>query len=208
MSHTFIPRCLLLATLAFTGLARAATVGTWYEINEVDGNFSLTYKSKTYDLNVSPATYLIDDQQWFYDANLTPQSPSAINTAVEQHYGLLSGSLQTVGYCDTGSCSGGSVTNVNPPNGTPTSTFKADQAFDYLAIHLGKGELVFNWSVATDTFTLAGLPTASISNYRAFLGPQVLATPLPAAALLFASGLGALGVIGRRRNRMHGPTPV
>src|SRR5205085_12558048 len=105
-------------------------------------------------------------------------------------------------------CIGATVTNKDPRNCTATSTFKAAEAFDYLAIHLGKGELVFNWSVATDTFTLSGLPTASISNYRAFLGPQVLATPLPAAALLFASGLGALGVIGRRRNRVQGPAPV
>jgi hypothetical protein len=56
-----------------------------------------------------------------------------------------------------------------------------------------------NWSLATSTLTLAGMPTASISNYRAFVRPQVLATPLPGAALLFASARGGAGFIARRR---------
>jgi hypothetical protein len=43
------------------------------------------------------------------------------------------------------------------------------------------------------------MPTASISNYRAFVRPQVLATPLPGAALLFASARGGAGFIARRR---------
>lgn len=208
MNLATIRRCLPLVSMAFLGLAHAGTVGTWYQIDEVDGDFTLTYKSKTYDLSVSPATYLVDDEQWFYNANLTPQSPGAINTAVENQYGLLAGSLTTVAYCDKSSCSGASVSSGHAADGTPTSKFTANQAFDYLAIHLGNGELFFHWSVPTDFFMMSGLPTSSISNYRAFLGPQVLATPIPAAALLFASGLGALGLIGRRRTRVHDATAV
>ncbi|MBK6008528.1 hypothetical protein JJB11_20700 [Ramlibacter ginsenosidimutans] len=195
-------RCLLLAAAAFAGLAHAGTVGTWYDVDDVDGAFTLTYKSKTYNLSATPALYL-DDQVWYYNANLTPQSPSALETVVENRYGLLAGSLSTVAYCDnvsTGSCVKATAKNATL-NGVPTSTFTATTPFDYLAIHLGNGELIFHWSLATSTFTLAGMPTASISNYRAFVGPQVLATPLPGAALLFASALGGAGFVARRRGR-------
>jgi hypothetical protein len=195
-------RCLLLAAAAFAGLAHASTVGTWYEIDDVHGAFTLTYKSNTYNLSASPALHL-DDEVWYYDANLTPQSPTAVETAVEKRYALLAGSLSTAAYCDnvsTGSCVNATAKNATY-NGVPTSTFNSTKPFDYLAIHLGNAELVFHWSLATSTFTLAGMPTASISNYRAFLGPQVLATPLPGAALLFASALGGAGFIARRRGK-------
>jgi hypothetical protein len=197
-----LARYLLLAAAAYAGLAQASTVGTWHEIDDVNGAFTLTYKSKTYHLSASPALYL-DDDVWYYNANVTPQSPTAVKTVVENRYGLLAGSLSTVAYCDnvsTGSCTHASANNATA-NGVPTSTFTASTPFDYLAIHLGNAELLFHWSLATSTFTLAGMPTASISNYRAFLGPQVLATPLPGAALLFASALGGAGFIARRRGK-------
>lgn len=211
MNLLYVPRCLLLASVAFFGLAHAAPVtNTWYQIDETNGDFSITYKGKTVNLSASPATYLIDDQQWFYDGNLNPQDPASIKADVETRYGLTSGSLTTVGYCPDNGCSNATMTSGTTTGGTPTSTFAVTpgKAFDYLAIHLGLGELFFHWSVATDTFTLAGKAVTSISNYRAYLGPQVVVTPLPGAALLFISGLGALGVIGRRRNRAQGPTPA
>jgi hypothetical protein len=195
-----LTRCLLLVAAAFSGLAHAGTVGTWHDIDDVNGAFTLTYKSKTYHLSATPALYL-DDEVWYYNANLTPQSPTAVKTAVENRYGLLAGSLSTVAYCDnvsTGSCVNATAKNA-ALNGVPTSTFTATTPFDYLAMHLGNAELLFHWSLGTNTFTLSGMPTGNISNYRAFLGPQVLATPLPGAALLFASALGAAGFIARRR---------
>lgn len=196
-------RTALLACSLCVGAAHAAsaTVGTWYEVDETNGAFSITYKSKLYHLTASPKTHL-DDQVWFYNANLVPQDPASIKGDVERQYGLLSGSLVTVATCDTNSrthCTGSSSIK----NTAYTSTFSSAKAFDYLAVHLGRGELLFSWTVPTKTFTLTGLPTASISNYRAFLGPppQVLATPLPGAALLFGSSLVAAAGIGWKRLR-------
>ena len=203
-----LARSLLLAVLASLGAAHAAPVGTWYDIDAPDGVLqSITYKSKTYSfVNASPAVYL-DDQVWFYSSNITPQTPSNIAKVTEQEYGLAAGSLSIVSYCDSTSpvsCTSGANVTTLSTNTEQISTFTSSSPFDYLAVHLGLGELLFHWTVATDTFTLSGLPTASISNYRAYLGPQVLATPLPGAALLFASGLGAAGLLARRRAKQHG----
>ena len=122
-------------------------------------------------------------QIWYYNGNISNQSPSNMMTVTESQFGLGSGALQSVSACDS-ACS---------------DTFVSSTAFDYLAVHFGQGELLFHWLSPVTDFTISCLPRG-ISNYRAY--GNVAATPLPSGALLFATGLlAALPLVSKRRNR-------
>lgn len=201
---TLLIRSFLLSAISWTlciGVAHAGTVGTWsneYDFQtDADGAFTITYKSKNYNLSISPYTTL-DDQIWYYNANLTSQSSSSIGSSIERQYGLLSGSLASAGKCDASGCTtGASMDPAASTGGGTVSTFTSTSPFDYLGVHIGNGELFFAWANPVTSVTFAGLPTASISNYQAFIGP-VVATPVPGAALLFASAVLVGGGLTRR----------
>jgi hypothetical protein len=90
-----------------------------------------------------------------------------------------------------------------------SSTF----AGNLFAVHIGNGELVFLYDTIIDNFSLtvpAGILAAitngaeqggGLSNIRVFTGNIDDGTnvPLPGAALLLMSGLGALGIAKRRK---------
>lgn len=209
MNLSHITRFVLLASMAFMGLAHAspAPPPTWINIDiSPAGDFVVSFKNQSYDLNISPVP---TGDSFFYDGNNPgqSQSPADILTAVESKYNLPSGTLTQAGYCDTPdttSCTGASLTNFTTQGGDPAVTFAGDP-FNYLAIHMGDGELFFAWSLAVDAVTLTG-DLSRISNYRSYLDPSVV--PLPGAALLFASALGAFGLFGRRRTRIAKATPA
>lgn len=199
-------RALLLLALFFgAGAVRAGTVGTWtneYELGtSANGGFTIYYgkgaNAGTYDLSISPYT-MLDDQIWYYNAN--PGSIGDIDTKMEQQFSLPLNTLSFVAKCD-GVCTSGATMDPNASTGTGNvSTFTSTAAFNYLAVHIGGGELFFAWMSPQNSITLTGLPTANISNYVAFSGPVVV-TPIPGAALLFASAmLLVTGGAARRRN--------
>jgi hypothetical protein len=188
----------------FSGAAHATSVGNWHELHADNGVLAaVTFNSKTYNLAKVSPTLNLDDEVWLYTGNLAAQSPSQIAEAVIQQFDLAADSLTTVAYCNAGrrgSCSTGASTSRGFTwSSGPTSSFTAGSDFDYLAINLGLAELLFHWSVPIDSFVLSGLPALAVSNYRAYLSPQLVATPLPAAALLFASGLAGVAALARRR---------
>ncbi|MBB3121172.1 PEP-CTERM sorting domain-containing protein [Pseudoduganella violacea] len=128
---------------------------------------------------------------WVFDGeNINPQNPANIESLVEGLFKLPStgkGSLQLVGAKDLANSKAGS--------------FKVGASFDYLAVHYGRGELVFHWDkpVAADTlFTFSGLPRGS-SNYRAF--SSISAVPEPATYGMLLGGLGLMAFIARRRKQ-------
>jgi hypothetical protein len=174
---------------AFTALvlgvaSAAACADTWTTVPvEADGDFTIVYKGNTENMNVAPTTF--PNPMLFYNANLTPQDPSSIQTEVATQFGVPASSLTLVKACETGSaCSGGSLGGSGE-----TFTITSGTAFDYLAVHVGLGELFFHWNSPITTVTLTGLNVGDYSNFRAYS-----AIPLPGAFLLFLSGLGMLGL--------------
>ncbi len=128
---------------------------------------------------------------WVFDGeNINPQNPSNIESLVEGLFKLPSkgtGSLQLVGDGDLKNAKSGS--------------FKVGASFDYLAVHYGRGELVFHWDkplAANTVFDIAGLPRG-LSNYRAF--SSISAVPEPATYGMLLGGLGLMAFVARRRKQ-------
>ena len=122
---------------------------------------------------------------YLYDGS-TPDGPSNQGNAVLPAIKAIPG-LSSATSVDSGDLSSGNNAG-------------SDSA-DVYALHFGAGQnsnyndIVLVFSGAT---TLTDVTVAGLSNFRSF---DVTATPLPAAAPLFATGLGALGLFGWRRKR-------
>lgn len=189
MKTIFRPLCA--AMLVSVGAVSHADTWTQPAISGGD-SFTVTYKSKTTNLSVTPGGLSTDDV-WYYDSNLTPQSPADILSYLATQFNVTPSTLSLAAYCDSDgtNCSGASVSG--PTSGT--YAFNTTSAFDYLAVHLGGGELLFHWAIPTSSFTITGLTGGSLSDYRAY----VSSVPLPGAALLFLSALGVGGAARRMR---------
>lgn len=177
------------AFAAISILASAAQAATWVDLGPASG-FLIGSSSISY--SPSPAV-----QVKYYNDNITPQSPANIRSVVNTQFGLsgLSAVGAAVSYCDhpTSDCTAG--TSAGFSGGVNSYTSAA--AYDYLAIHFGKGELLFHWAApvaAGTTFTIAGLPKG-LSNYRAFISP----VPEPETYAMLLAGLGLLGFLARCR---------
>lgn len=183
---------LIRTTLAacFIGLAAAAQAATMSVVPDGAGNFTIVdttgpHAPEYFDMNIQPTTQ--PNPVIFFDQNPTGgQSPSNVATLIGASYGIDPDILKYVGGCDSipGTCGGLTTTST-------TFALSGVPAFDYLAIHMGGGELFFHWSQPITSMLLTafdGFP-GGISNYRTYL-----TTPVPGAFILFLSALGLLGL--------------
>lgn len=118
------------------------------------------------------------------------QNAGVIGGLVEDAFELTDGSLS---FLQAGESSG-----KDQAVGSNTISFGNLTAFNYLAVHYGRGELFFKFTNPITAFTLTGLPRG-FSNYRTYTD-NVSAVPLPAAGWLFGSAL--IGLMGLRRRKM------
>jgi len=153
-----------------------ADSSSWTEYKVSDSSTSITINE---DAKVTFSAGTTDI--WSFNNNITPQDSSNILSVIDTQFNLSSGSLTSVGQCDS-SCS---------------STFSSSSAFDYLAVHYGQGELLFKFATPVNTFTIGNLPK-SLSNFRAYSDASISAVPEPESYGMLLAGLGLLGFMVRR----------
>jgi hypothetical protein len=181
---------------AVTGLfiflsAGIANAAVWTAVPHVGGTFTIDYKDQLRTLDAEPSANLVSPI-YFFNGNLGAQSPAAVQQELVNVFPELTSASQLtlVGACDANASCAGPASSFSDAAGFHVNS---TAGFDYLALHIGGGELFLHWSQPVTSFVLSGLDTGNFSNFRAY---SVI--PVPGALALFLSGLGVL-VLGRRR---------
>lgn len=120
----------------------------------------------------------------YYNSNPGSNSPAAIGSFIKNShlFGLTSTTPLTFS------------ASVDTIRGSTTIAPQTNP-YDYLAVHVGGGELLFHWSAKVTTpFTITG---ANLSNYRAYISP----VPEPETYAMLLAGFGVLGFMARRRKQ-------
>jgi hypothetical protein len=169
----------------------------------IPGEFTFTYSTAT-------AGQLADRIAFGAGNYFSPQDPASIGSQVYTALNLT-GPLYLSSYTDGTVGTGATQTG----NATNTGSFTSTVAYQYLAVHFGQDELVFDFSktggiAANTAFNIGGLPFG-LSNWRGYTTantgtPPVAGSPvpLPAGAWLFMTGLMGLLYNGKKKSLVAG----
>ena len=155
----------------------APVAPVWVDVPFAASQFNITGAGQLSPSTVSFTSASSPEKIWYYNDNITQQNPLSIKGVVETQFNLVAGSLDLVG------------------NGE-SSSFSSVASFDYLAVHFGRGELLFHWITPQTSFSISGLPR-DFSNYRTY--SSVSAVPEAETYSMMLLGLGLMGFIARRR---------
>lgn len=155
----------------------APVIPVWVDVPFAVNHFNITGVGQSSPTTVSFTSASSPEKIWYYNDNITPQSPLSIKGVVETQFSLAAGSLKSIGDGET-------------------SSFSSVASFDYLAVHFGRGELLFHWAAPQTSFSISGLPRG-FSNYRTY--SSVSAVPEPETYSMMLLGLGLMGFVARRR---------
>ena len=177
--------------ILLTGVALSATAGLCSSASAVTyTGGGGTQTDPTWSVTVDSGISLVESV--LYNDSTTPAGPA------NQGYNAGSGHILDWIVNTAGFTGAGLVTN-----GQITTTSFTDLTADLFGVHFGCGrggpcELVWLFSGNT-TFTVNALN--GFSNISAFSDVTPSPTPLPAALPLFASALGVVGLLARRRKQ-------
>lgn len=174
------------ALLGLCLISAGANAATWFQITPTGPG---TLHLNNADYSYSPYTTPPVESIWGYNGNITPQNQANILTHITSVYGTAPIFKDKA---DIG-------------NGT----FNTPNAFNYLAIHVGQGELLFRFFGTISQFTISktGGTAGGLSNYRTYLGDIITnpnppnPVPVPAAVWLFGSALAGLVGTARRKSK-------
>jgi hypothetical protein len=164
----------------------------WKEqaINFVGGVGSFTIDNATYTFTESS-----NIKGAFYNANFAQSSDKVIDQVIgSKLFGLSpDATLKLVKSSD------------KLPSGK-TLTVTGGEPYNYLAVHVGKGELLFNWTPYNNSsFTLTS-SLGNLSNYRAYASDgmtvgNVAPVPEPETYMMLLGGLCVVGIFARRKTK-------
>ena len=185
-------------TLTVAGAAHASPV--WEQISPTTSPITLTgTNGNPVKVGYSPSPA---ETIWYYDGNIHNQSAANILNVVNTQFGLASGVLHYVSGCDSANSNCTDASDGQGGQGY-SNEFTSKSNYNYLAVHFGQGELLFHWAtpIAANSPFKINIPCGlgGLSNYRAYDAPSPTPTPLPPAALLFASAIIGLLLTKNRR---------
>ena len=175
-----------------TGLTQAAATGGLLSLDQINVTYSTLFAPFSPNRLFAPIGSNITDGAFFIPGT------GGTTPAGVMGFGAVFSDVNLAGTSIAFATTAGGIGLLAVP------TFSGDQTFSFLGILLAPGEgLITGVRIVTGTTALGPLesPSVDLVVMDDFIFGEPSNTPLPAALPLFATGLGALGLIGWWRKR-------
>ena len=174
-----------------TGLTQAAATGGLLSLDQINITYSTLFAPFSANRLFAPIGSNITDGAFFIPGTSGTTPAGVIG------FGAVFSDVNLAGTSIAFATTAGEILLAVP-------TFSGDQTFSFLGILLAPGEgLITSVRIVTGTTALGPLesPSVDLVVMDDFIFGEPSNTPLPGALPLFATGLGALGLLGWRRKR-------